>query len=165
MKKNNKGFSLIETLIVSSFVVGTLVFLFSQFVVLKNNYNRSFKYNTVQAIYKAKNIDRYLSGIEYRNIINGVGNSSRGYVDISNCTTHITNNNYCKTLFSKLDVKTVVVSKENLDNLKEDLNSNNPYTESFYQFIERQKEKITGSNYRIIVEFNDDTYATVVLSI
>ena len=44
MKKNNRGFTLVETLVVSSFIVGILVFLFAQFSKLKKSYDASFEY-------------------------------------------------------------------------------------------------------------------------
>ena len=47
-KINNKGFVLAETLIVTSFVAGVLLYLFIQFSNLNKNYNNSFKYNTIE---------------------------------------------------------------------------------------------------------------------
>ena len=46
MKKNNRGFTLVETLVVSAFIVGILIFLFSQFSRLKSSYEASFEYYT-----------------------------------------------------------------------------------------------------------------------
>ena len=126
MKKNNQGFTLIETLIISAFVIGTLIYLYSQFVVLKNNYNYSFKYNTVENIYKIKNIDKYLLN-EAMQIKNGIITSNLGYVDLNNCNNLVTNNDYCTKLLNALDVKTLIIANEDLNGLKNALKNNNPY--------------------------------------
>ena len=46
MKKNNQGFMLVEFLVVSIFVLGTLIFLTIEFNNINKSYNRSFKYDT-----------------------------------------------------------------------------------------------------------------------
>ena len=53
MKKNEKGFVLLETLIVTTFVVSTLIFLYTQFSNIKTSYDASFRYNTVEGLYDA----------------------------------------------------------------------------------------------------------------
>lgn len=161
MKKNQKGFTLVETLIVSSFVVGVLIYIFSQFVILRKGYNNTFTYNTVEGIYGAKNIDRYLANHEndkVRTLLNG-----KSYIEITNCTG-FNNTDYCNTLFSKLNVKTVLVVT-NMDTLRSDLKTNNPYSEGIYQFITTKKEKKDESGYRLIVEYKDDTFSSILLSI
>lgn len=59
MKKNNKGFTMLETLIASTLIVSTLVFLYVQFNSLLTNYNESFTLNTVQGIHNAKQLAKY----------------------------------------------------------------------------------------------------------
>ena len=54
MKKNNKGFTILETLITSTLIISTLVFLYVQFSNLKQNYQESFEFNTVRGIHKSK---------------------------------------------------------------------------------------------------------------
>ena len=161
MKKNNQGFTLIETLIISAFVIGTLIYLYSQFVVLKNNYNYSFKYNTVENIYKIKNIDKYLLN-EAMQIKNGIITSNLGYVDLNNCNNLVTNNDYCTKLLNALDVKTLIIANEDLNGLKNALKNNNPYTEGLYKFVNRQKTGVSGNSYRIVVEFKDNTFGTII---
>ena len=60
MKKNTKGFMLVEFLVVSIFVLGTLIFLTVQFNNINKSYNRSFKYDTVSNLYSAKNIRKMI---------------------------------------------------------------------------------------------------------
>ena len=52
MKKNSKGFTLVETLIVSAFVIGTLTYLFIQINNSITNYDIAFKYDAVHDVRK-----------------------------------------------------------------------------------------------------------------
>ena len=49
-KKNNKGFMLVETLIVATFLVTTLLFIYVQFNNITRTYDTSFRYNTVNGL-------------------------------------------------------------------------------------------------------------------
>jgi len=60
MKKNNKGFMLLETLIVSTIILSTLIFLFIQFSNIKTSYEISFTHNTIPGIYIAKELSDFL---------------------------------------------------------------------------------------------------------
>ena len=44
MKKRNKGFILLETLVVSTFIITLLIYLYVQFSNLKKSYDISFRY-------------------------------------------------------------------------------------------------------------------------
>ena len=59
MKKNSNGFTILETLITSTLVISTLVFLYVQFNNLERNYDDSFRFNTVNGIHKAKELSKY----------------------------------------------------------------------------------------------------------
>ena len=59
MKKNNKGFTLIETLIVSTFVAATLTYLFIQINNTLTNYDITYRYDSINAIYNANTIRSY----------------------------------------------------------------------------------------------------------
>jgi len=83
MKKNQKnGFMLIETLLVSTFVLGVLTYLFAQFSALKRNYDDNFKYNTVPALYGIKNMNQYITRYNgYNTLISNI--NSLGYTEFS----------------------------------------------------------------------------------
>ena len=61
MKKRNKGFMLIETLVVSTFIISTLIYLYVQFTNLKKSYDISFRYDTIPGLYSAKEIDKFIN--------------------------------------------------------------------------------------------------------
>ena len=58
MKKNSNGFTILETLITSTLVISTLVFLYVQFNNLERNYDDSFRFNTVNGIHKVKELSK-----------------------------------------------------------------------------------------------------------
>ncbi len=170
MKKSNRGFTLVETLIVSAFIIGILIFLFSQFTKLKKSYDASFDNNTIPALYKARNINRYLYSVEGPEFITKLEESENGYLEITDCSnSYISKVSYCKKLFEELEVKHVFVTKEAIFKyefqyyLKE--NTNTKYSEKLYRFVKNLS--VYNDNYdgyRIIVEFKDDGFATVGLN-
>ena len=65
---------------------------------------------------------------------------------------------------SSLDVKIAIVTKGDLEGLKAALKNNNPYSEGLYQFVKRDN-RVSEDGYKLIVEYNDNTFASVNLSI
>ena len=62
MKKlNSSGFMLAETLIVTTFVAGILIFLFIQFTNLGKAYDDSYIYNTTEGLYALEDIKKYIN--------------------------------------------------------------------------------------------------------
>lgn len=155
MKKiDNKGFVLIETIIVSSFVAGILIFIFIEFTSLSSSYSESFKYNTVENLYTTENIKNYI--LTDSNFLNSLYNSINPdkVIDITDCSM-FTNENYCKKLFELSNVENVIVCNNYFDekNIK-------ILDEDFKTFI----NKINGTGkekYRIISKFKDSTFATI----
>lgn len=153
-KKLNKGFVLAETLIVTTFVSGVLIFLFMQFTNLSTNYNDSYRYNTVEGLYAAKNIGDYIVSdlVAYDSIKEKIVDES--YVDITNCNV-FSEREYCLTLLKLENINKVLITNNDFD---KGLFYN--YDENFKKFINR----IDGKGielYRILIEFNDSTYATL----
>jgi len=65
MIKNNKGFAITEVLILSTVIIGVLIFMYSQFKNINRSYQISFKYDTVEGMYLANNIINYISDDNY----------------------------------------------------------------------------------------------------
>jgi len=171
MKKiNNKGFLLVETLIVATFCLTVLVILFLQFKNLVITYNNSYKYNTVEDIYNLNTLKRYLT----QNSFSLSASSSPYYVLITDtdslnnrtiCKSNYNilengvskNNNYCDELITAGGFKTVIYTSSNLTNLK----SNMPnFSEGFKNFINQLNNDNSKAN-RLIAEFNNETYASI----
>lgn len=158
MKKiNNKGFMLAETLIVATFLVTTLLFIYVQFNNITKKYDNSFKYNTVNSLYITKNIINYISTDGVDRLKENVNYSPNGFIDITNCQTQYFNEtNYCTVLMNSSNVKTILFTKENLDGLKETTVLDQTIMD-FINYIDY--EAVEG--YRVIIEFNDNTFASL----
>ena len=77
-KMNNKGFLLAESLIVTTFVLTVLIYLFSQFKNLMIEYKKTYQYNTVEDIYNLGSVGKFI----YQNKI-GLNDNKYLYKDNS----------------------------------------------------------------------------------
>ena len=155
MKKNTcSGFMLAETLIVTTFVAGVLIFLFVQLVNLNNNYDNSYKYNTVEDLYSLRNIKDYLlSDVAALNSMK-TSVDENGYIEITNCT-FFTEVNHCLKLFELENIKSIFLTENYIN---EELFHN--YNDGLKKFISRINGKETNK-YRLLAEFKNSRYATI----
>lgn len=158
MKKNNQGFMLIEALIMSVVIIGVLIFMYVQFQNISRSYDKSFHYNTVSGLYIANEVKEYLR-------INGKLDSLKESVDSAPETKYIVVN-YEKTgsfgsLLTQGNIKTIVVADEGLTKVKGKRIA--AFSEKFNDFINYVKVDKVDDEYRILIEFNDDTYASLKL--
>lgn len=165
--KNQKGFMLLETLVVSTFLLGILVFLFIQFSSIKRSYDVSFRYNPIPGLYHAKELATFLSEYGYSSIDNQIGNSTAGYINITNCE-YFSSNPLCKKIIDKINAKSVLYVSENISTLKNNLSilknyNDDVFNPEFKKFIlEMNTVEPSGKN-RLIIEYNDKTYTTINL--
>jgi len=160
VKKNlNKGFVLAETLVVTTFVAGVLIFLFIQFTSLSKNYEQSYKYNTVEGLYALRNIRDYILDdnntlLSITEKIDGSNYTGKEYLEITECSD-FSEKEYCLKLFELYNINRIYVSlnKFNKTVFKE-------FDEEFKTFINLIKSD-GSEKYRLIVEFNDSTFATI----
>lgn len=145
MKKNSNGFTILETLITSTLVISTLVFLYVQFNNLERNYDDSFRFNTVNGIHKAKELSKYYQAIPDKKCAYGVSiclNPSNDVYDILNIQ-----NSYLMS-----DLKTSGIDFSKIQDTCD---------EGCKRFIKRIK---TDTNdIRLVVKYNDGTYASVLI--
>lgn len=140
MKKNNKGFMLAEVFIVSSFVLGVLVYMFIQTNSIIRNFNRSFSYNTVSGLYITNEVAKYVKKNDTNNYCTGVNIIK--YED----------NNTWNNLKKSSNINTVIIG--NLNDIKANATSKteiSPKAQDFIKFLE-EKDKCV-----IIIEFDDKT--------
>lgn len=161
MKKTH-GFTLVETLLVSTFVIGTLVYLFVQFSNIKKTYDNSFTKDTIPSLYYVQNIASYLEKIDISDITTNLKNHE--YIEIESCIFTISSSKYCKALMQAANVKKAIVVKDDLTELKNQLQatSTNPFSETMYQYILSLSTSKIRKN-RLIVEFLDGTVASLQL--
>lgn len=161
MKKSNiKGFVLAEVIVVSVVVISALVILYTQFISVNNSYYRSFKYNTVDDLYAVNNVINFIEKDNLNNIIEHLNDNN--YVDLSSCSNdYFIEYNYCKNLLSTLNIKTLIFTYEDVNELKKELKTSN-LSEGMKTFIKTISAS-KNNKYRVIVEFEDDRYATLKL--
>lgn len=162
MKKiNNKGFMLVETLVVATLIISILVYLFIQFQTINKSYNASFTYNTVDAIYGVSNIRNYILNDGYEKLktyLNSPNNNNK-YIDITGCSSnYFDESEYCSILLNQLNVKTVLFTDTDLSNLK---NSNLNFNDKFKKYVNYIKFIPGEDMYRIIVEYENGTFGSL----
>lgn len=157
-KKNNKGFMLAETLIVTTFVAGVLIFLFIQFLRLNNSYSDYYAYNTTEDLYALEDIKDYIQSDNIAKQYINDNVSSSEYIKITNCNA-FTNKEYCLKLFELENIKKIFVVSNPIS-----IDDISITDETLLKFI-RKINNDGNEPYRLIVEFNDTTFATLRLNI
>lgn len=173
MKKNENGFTLLETLIVSTVVVGTLIYLFTQISNVKTNYDISFRYNTIPGLFSAKNIVDYVKKSGYSTLITTLNGATSNFVEIeNNSSLDYGNNDYYFKLKEETNVKKVLFVKDDISSLKDKIkacydsdNTNNTpicnEEEEMKKFIRNLSTDSLPNTYRLIIEYNDLTFASI----
>lgn len=161
MKKNNQGFMLVEALIMSTVVIGVLVFMFIQFQTLNRNYDKSFNYNTVTGLYYANEIRNFLITNEnFSTILNNLNANENKYITLySQSSNYFTDNQTWNKLLQKEKIKTIILADEKLSNLKGKRTTG--FTEKMNDFINYIKIDNIENAYRLVIELNNETYASV----
>ena len=110
MKKDNRGFLLAESLVVSTFVLTVLILLYIQFSNLITNYKNSYNYNNVESIYDLASVANYLQINNY-NLSNQL-TDSKPYVVVyeeGTCNTNLgLSDAFCTELINKMDAKKII---------------------------------------------------------
>ena len=146
-KRNNKGFVLLETLIVTVFISSVLIFLFVQFNSLNTKYEESNMYNKVEDLYALNNIANYIK--EDWNLYDTIKNTDT-YIDLSNCEG-FTHTDFCKELLEKEKVEILLALPNKFDK-----KSIIDFDDDVLDFID--KINPTGDEkYRLIAKFKDTT--------
>lgn len=170
MKKlDSKGFLLTELLVTATLVSTVLIFLYTQFYTIKRSYDTSFKYNTVNGLYALSNVRSFLEENDIYILTQGLNTTS--YVDLKNDNLYTANTTYFNELMTGLNIKYLIFTNQNIDNLINQinngtaLNSDTNEYEDLKKFIKRIDfdNKDTNNNYRIIAEFNDNTFASILV--
>lgn len=153
--KNNKGFMLVEALVMSMVVIGTLTFMYIQFQNISRSYEKSFNYNTITDLYITNEVKNYLINNSLVDTYkNEVDNNTSKYIKIGD----ITDSSFVE-LKEKGQIKTVILANESLSELKG--KKTKDLSEKFNDFINYLKVDKEGNGYRLLIEFNDDTYASL----
>lgn len=180
MKKNNKGFVLVETLVVTVFVMAIFSVIYINFYPLAGEYERREFYDDVDSIYGAYWMKRFIQGAAY-DFYRAGGPAdtiaSNKYVSFScndlGVATEVT---YCTNLWSRLHIKQVIITDYDLTEFKQKLQDDdslaNSLGSSFTSYLELLPNflvsSLNGAQYRVMIEFerymdsdeDSDTYYT-----
>ncbi len=127
-KKNSRGFILVETLIVTVFVVTLFVLVYRATIPLMGEYEQQNYYDDIDSVYYSnlfKQIVTRYANIDY--IDEYLKNNT--YMDISDCTDTIlySNNNYCQLVKNKLKIKEddkILITEYNIKKFKDEVKRN-----------------------------------------
>ena len=151
-KRYTDGFMLAETLVVTIFVAGVLIFLFIQFSKISNSYNEYYKYNSSDRLYALANIKYYLendtSAISY------LTSNNIEFIDITDCSI-FSNSEYCTKLLELENVEKLIVTTNPIDISVIEISD-----EEMLRFI-RKIGNDGNEQYRLVAKFGDGSFATV----
>lgn len=150
MKKN--GFALVETLIATTLVATVFTVLYVQFMNINENYRKTYENNTVEGLYASNNIKNYLLSNNYEDL------AITSYINM-NCDM-FTNKTQCNNLLSVLEVKNAYIMIDDITSIREDIYNDSNISDGLKKFV-KSVNTTTNPGYRLLVEFNNDTYATI----
>jgi len=141
-----KGFALLETLIVITFLCVSLLMLYSTFTNMVNNTKKNILFDDASNIYKAYYLKEYLTINDLDNVFD---NS-----DIKEITCEDFNFISCQNLLKEMNINKLYVTKYDLKNYNKD-----NYPSYFNNYIDTLSNK-DNLKYRLILEFvNNDIYS------
>ena len=153
-KHNNKGFMLAETLIVSTFVAGVLIFLFIQFTNLGKAYDDSYIYNTTEGLYALEDVKEYIDTDLDLLLYIEENIETAKYIDLTDCNL-FENKDYCTNLFKLESIDRIFITTNDFD--KQSITG---YNEDFNIFINKIVKE-GNEKYRLVASFKNGMFATL----
>lgn len=163
MKKNNKGFMLIEAIVTSTIIVTAMIGLYASFNKLYVNYNSKNQYYSIDAVYATKLMfqDMLDSG-DINAIINNIFKDGHGeYLIYTNDTgTQCSVGSSCSQIASFYNIKNMILVEYDKESLKE--LQNGTLNETFNEYIDYviNYYNVTTSeeyDYLLLTEIYDGT--------
>ena len=151
-----RGFALLETIVVITFVAVSLLLLYGTFRGMVTRSKDNILYDNASDIYKAFYLKEYLE-LDKLNI--------NGDINFYDCKD--SNNTYCSFILDKFDVNKIYITKYDLKDIVNKLNGTiylKDYDKSLYSsFFNNYVGSLSNKGdykYRLIVEFNrENTYS------
>ena len=136
-----RGFALLETLIVITFLIVSLLLLYGTFSNMLSNSKKNILYDNVSNIYKAYYVKEYLNLGSLQNIETN---------DIRDITCNEVNISGCATLLNELEIKKIYIANINLKDYDKE-----KYTSNLNNYLDTLTNK-SNNKYRLILEFNKE---------
>lgn len=147
-----KGFALLETLIVITFLVVSLLLLYGTFTNMLNNSKKNILYDNASNIYKAYYVKEYLNLGNLKNIETD---------NIKEITCNILNMSGCNTLIKNLEISKMYIAKIDLKDYDEE-----KYSSSLNNYLDTLSNK-SEYKYRLIIELKEKetlAYASIEIN-
>lgn len=161
MKKNKKGFFLIETIAVLGITTVVLVTLYAQISNSYQNYEKNATYNTVESIHAVHTLKSYMEKAGKGPVIASLQASGNPILDITSYTFDATT--YYGTLLSNLNVKKVYISNYDVSSVVTNYATYN-IDAKFLDFLRTLKVVDTKNVYRIIIVLYNEEYSSVIIN-
>lgn len=169
--KNNRGFLLAESLVVSTFVLTVLIFLFVQYQNLMTTYKNNTDYNNPEAIYNLGSFGQYLNADPSRLTSLSDSLGSNAYIRVydkssGGCNVNLGLGTFCDTIFNAAGAKKVIYAGSDLTNLKNYIKNNDDsyLNQSLRDFIRRIDADAIENKGRLIAQFDNGYFATVAMN-
>lgn len=158
-KMGNRGFALVETLIVATFVMGILTLILTNFLPMIGRYEKREQYDDVDSVYNTYLIKKMLENSETKALSNSLRSGitgSNSVVNPINCNIYNDTEflDYCQNLFQNTGVSSAIVTSYKLSSLKSSLPQN--ASEDFKDYISSLPNFVKNPNnykYRIIIKY------------
>ena len=165
---NNRGFALVETLIVSAFVMGIFSLLYNNFYPLIGEYEKRETYDTIDSVYKTDLWKRFLT--KYKTNLTGVdlkGNADfqriflgeTGKTSFCNMIPNTLGREKCNLLWNNLNVNSIILCSYTTTWLKDNIKANNTEgLQGMKEYVDYLSKFETNSQQyrgRIIVEYKE----------
>ena len=165
MKRVNNGFVLIETLIVTVFLMGIFTFLFTNIIPLNARYERTRNYDDVSTVYAVDEIRKMIKkDANFNSLTSGINNLTVVHKDITKCSIY-NNKNLCNALLPSLGidgtngVNKIILTKYELTQVKNKIENNNLFEtdndiglKEYIEFLPKFTDSEISQGFRIIIE-------------
>lgn len=181
---NNRGFVMVETIVVAVFVMGICTFLFANFLPLIGEYERISDYDSVSSKYKVHEIKKMIlrdlnHNVELEDLffelpdnegyniysVTKEGTEENPIIKHQLCE-ELDSVNYCNKLLGEnhLGVKDIIITKFQLSKIKasiKELEGKRELKEYIDYLPSYSKHNDKSTYYRLIVSFNDGSIANL----
>ena len=160
MLKNNKGFVFVETIVVTSILLASLILVYSLYVSSNNNETRRLRYDDVNRLYETYYLKQYLESFELNNLKSRI-TSATSYVNIYPGQSDLFGAAYngekifFESLWNDLNIQTVILTPYDVSELVkcDGSTTNTLCTNNNLMTYMRTLDNDSSTGYRLIVEF------------
>lgn len=153
---NRRGFALVETLIVSAFVMGIFTLLYTNYYPLIGEYEKRENYDNIDMVYKTDAIKKFIN----KNRTTSLSVSDIPYYKDSDsfCSNFSNNKDQCIGMWQALKVKSILFTDYNLTSQKSVIKNRTDISNGLKEYVD-YSPNYSKNQYqyrgRIIVEYEE----------